>query len=69
MAFSRDVYGIKKSSPLWRRCVRGTDKSLDMGVSMLFINGTGFTNESRQHVCITRDTRRILISNARGNFT
>ncbi|CAH3030835.1 unnamed protein product [Porites evermanni] len=49
MDFSHDVYGIKKSSPLWRRCVRGTDKSLDMGVSMLFINGSGFTNESRQH--------------------
>ena len=61
MDFSHDVYGIKKSSPLWRRCVRGTDKSLDMGVSMLFINGSGFTNESRQHVCMTRRTRRILI--------
>lgn len=56
MDFSHDVYGIKKSSPLWRRCVRGTDKSLDMGVSMLFINGSGFTNESRQHVCMTRRT-------------
>ena len=61
MDFSHDVYGIKKSSPLWRRCVRGTDKSLDMGVSMLFINGSGFTNESRQHVCMTRRSRRILI--------
>ena len=69
MDFSHDVYGIKKSSPLWRRCVRGTDKSLDMGVSMLFINGSGFTNESRQHVCMTRRTRRILISNVRENLT
>ena len=69
MDFSHDVYGIKKSSPLWRRCVRGTDTSLDMGVSMLFINGSGFTNESRQHVCITRRTRRILISNVRENLT
>ena len=69
MDFSHDVYGIKKSSPLWRRCVRGTDKSLDMGVSMLFINGSGFTNESRQHVCMTRRTRRILIRNVRENLT
>ena len=69
MDFSHDVYGIKKSSPLWRRCVRGTDTSLDMGVSMLFINGSGFTNESRQHVCMTRRTRRILIRNVRENLT
>ena len=69
MDFSHDVYGINKSSPLWRRCVRGTDKSLDMGVSMLFINGSGFTNESRQHVCMTRRTRRVLISNVRENLT
>ena len=48
-----EAYGIRKSSPSWRRCVRGTDESLDMGVSMLFINGSGFTNESMVHVSIT----------------
>ena len=69
MDFSHDVYGIRKSSPLWRRCIRGTDKSIDMGVSMLFINGSGFTNESRQHVCMTRRTRRIQISNVLENLT
>ena len=54
LAFARVAYGIKKSSPLWRRCVRGTDASLDMGVSMLFIKDGGFSNESRQHVSVTK---------------
>lgn len=54
LQYAMDAYGIRKSSPPWRRCVRGTDESLDMGVSMLFINGSGFTNESMVHVSITK---------------
>ena len=60
LEFAQQAYGIQKSSPLWRRCVRGTDSSLDMGVSMLFIKGSGFTNESIHHVCIIDHPRAFL---------
>ncbi|WP_459806223.1 hypothetical protein, partial [Herbidospora sp. RD11066] len=64
MMFSREAYGIQKSSPLWRRCVRGTDSSLDMGVAMLFINGSGFTNESIGHAnAMVQNIRAALLEN------
>lgn len=52
LEFARKAYGIKKSSPLWRRCVRGTDESIDMGVSMLFVTDKDnvVTKQSLQRV-------------------
>lgn len=48
LEYARQVYGIKKSSELWRRCVRSTDESIDMGVSMLYVTDkeSGVTNQS-----------------------
>lgn len=61
LEFARKTYGIQKSSPLWRRCVRGTDQSIDMGVSRLFIKGSGFTNESVHQVSITKGPWNFFI--------
>lgn len=62
LEYARQVYGIKKSSELWRRCVRGTDKSIDMGVSMLYVTDkeSGVTNQSLHRVSITRCIRTAL---------
>jgi len=48
LEYARQAYGIKKSSELWRRCVRNTDASIDMGVSMLYVTDkeSGVTNQS-----------------------
>ena len=60
--YARQVYGIKKSSELWRRCVRGTDKSIDMGVSMLYVTDkeSGVTNQSLIRVSTTKCIRAAL---------
>lgn len=64
LQYAKEAYGIQKSSPPWRRCVRGTDESLDMGVSMLFINGSGFTNESIVHANdMVQQIREAFIDN------
>lgn len=64
MEYAREAYGIQKSSPLWRRCIRGTDESLDMGVSNLFIKGSGFTNESIAHANdMVQHIRQAFIDN------
>ena len=56
LEYARHVYGIKKSSELCRRCVRGTDESIDMGVSMLYVTDkeSGVTNQSLHRVSITK---------------
>ena len=62
LEYARQAYGIKKSSELWRRCVRGTDKSIDMGVSMLYVTDkeSGVTNQSLHRVSITKCRRFVL---------
>ena len=59
LEYARQAYGIKKSSELWRRCVRGTDSSIDMGVSMLFVTDkdSGINKQSLHHVSITKYIR------------
>ena len=56
LEYARQAYGIKKSSELWRRCVRGTDESIDMGVSMLYVTDkeSGVSNQSLYRVSITK---------------
>ncbi|KAJ7393583.1 Endothelin-converting enzyme 2 [Desmophyllum pertusum] len=66
MAFARIAYGIKKSSELWRRCVRGTDDSIDMGVSMLYVTDkdSGITNESMHRADqMVQNIREAFIEN------
>lgn len=63
LTFAQMAYGIKRGSALWRRCVRGTTKSVDMGVSMLFVTDreSEFTNGSMHHA-------DQMIENIRGAF-
>lgn len=62
LEYAHQVYGIKKSSELWRRCVRGTDESIDMGVSMLYVTDkeSGVTNESVHRVSIIKCIRNAF---------
>ena len=53
--FARQAYGVQQSSEFWRRCVRDTERAMDMGVSRLLLTNrdSGFTEESVHQVSIT----------------
>lgn len=66
LTFAKVAYGIKRGSALWRRCVRGTTKSVDMGVSMLFVTDkkSEFTNGSMHHADqMVENIREAFIDN------
>jgi len=62
LEYARQAYGIKKSSELWRRCVRNTDASIDMGVSMLYVTDkeSGVTNQSLHRVSTEAISQSVL---------
>lgn len=46
MDYYKAVYGIIQEAPLWKRCIRDTDKTIDMAVSRLFVDET-FSEKSK----------------------
>ena len=46
MDFYKVLYGIKEEAPLWKRCVRASEVTIDMAVSRLFVDKT-FSEKSK----------------------